>query len=142
MPDKRYKRKDGKRCARCWRNKLKHGNKNKKPKVKLILNNQVLIDNKGYRYRNSLNVNSKKMSMAKYRKKEFKRTNFVVRDPYTVSFTPSKCIIVEEYPDVYDKQKIKLVTNKYILDMEERKLNKWLTQQPKSNPLFFSILKN
>jgi len=28
MPDKR--RKDGKRCLRCWRNKLKHGNKLKK----------------------------------------------------------------------------------------------------------------
>lgn len=32
MPDKRYKRKDGKRCSRCWRNKLKHGSGSKEGK--------------------------------------------------------------------------------------------------------------
>lgn len=32
MPDKRYKRGCGRECLRCWRNKLKHGNKLKKKK--------------------------------------------------------------------------------------------------------------
>ena len=27
MPDKSYKHNCGKRCLRCWRNKLKHANK-------------------------------------------------------------------------------------------------------------------
>ncbi len=52
MADKRYKRKDGKRCARCWRNKLKHGNKLKKKNggrtqatVREILDNDSLTNN-------------------------------------------------------------------------------------------------
>lgn len=32
MPDKRYKRGDGRRCLGCWINKMKHGNKLKGPK--------------------------------------------------------------------------------------------------------------
>ena len=130
MPEKRYKRGDGKRCLRCWRNRIKHGNKLKKKKIKVV-------PRKGFYWKNDnpnyVRVGKKIMTNDGYRKSEFRRTNYVVRNPYIIKFTPSKIKIKEEKDnDLYDdskEDKIQYWRYKWKLDRLQKKINKQLREK-------------
>jgi len=131
MPEKRYKRGDGKRCLRCWRNRLKHGNKNKKKKIKVVKREGFYWKNDNPKYVRV--VGGKIMTNNEYRKSEFRRTDYVIRNPHWVRITPSKIQIKEEQDDIYgdiednnDKDTPQYWKYKWKLDRLQKKINKQL----------------
>ena len=125
MPDKRYKRKDGKRCLRCWRNRLKHGNKLKKQKVKIHMLTKCCPE------RNYLRINGTVHSKTKYREKQFRKNDFVTRNQYKLKITPSKIYMKEEnYPRCYDESyKQEYYKYKWKLDKSQKKINKLIRKK-------------
>ena len=70
MPDKRYERKDSKRCLRCWRNRMKHGNKLKKKAIDEYNNNET-------------------------KRRQFIETDYVVRyNPHRINVKPWRTNVV------------------------------------------------
>ena len=80
MPDKRYKRKESKRCSRCWRNKLKHGNKLKKKN--------------GGRTQDSIrDILRDRTTTASEKRAKYLKSDYVVDNQFKVHSTPWKFIV-------------------------------------------------
>lgn len=83
MPDKRYKRKESKRCSRCWRNKLKHGNKLK-------------IKNGGRTQDSIRDILRDETTTASEKRRKYIKSDYVVDDQFKVHSMPWKFVLEME----------------------------------------------